>query len=124
MTNINDTMTEADAKRLEMLYADITDAKRAPELCIDILVLGPVLLEELVIMRRDRTGCSGEYAQMSVLYDLGRIAGLGGPVEYGGGGFRIRPEHRRAVLEWLYDYQVSGLIRDLGRFTADNGADQ
>ncbi len=119
-TPINDTMTTEDAKRLEWLYNDTADAKRAPELCIDILVLGPVTIEELAANRSNRRGCEYQRALETVLYDLGRISGLGGPVEYEGGLLTIRPEHKRAVLEWLYNYQVDGVIRGFGRFILDN----
>ena len=114
----NTTMTPDDAKRLEWLYRDVADAKRAPELAVWILVLGPVSLDQLVAMRRDQHGYSLYHAQMSVMYDLGRIAGLGGPVEYGGGLFYFKEEHKRAVLEWVYNEQVSSAITSLRRFTA------
>lgn len=114
---INSTMTTDDAKRLEALYGEAADAKRAPELALWVLTLGPVTLDELVTLRRDRLGCSDDYARMSVVYDLGRISGLGGPVEYGGGLFYFNDEHKRAVLEWLYDDQVSSLVRDLRQYT-------
>ncbi|UXW85101.1 hypothetical protein NFX31_12865 [Microbacterium azadirachtae] len=114
--NTTETMTEGDLSRLEALYEDAADAKRAPELALWVLTLGPVTLDELVTLRRDRLGCSTDYARMSVMYDLGRISGLGGPVEYGGGLFYFNDEHKRAVLEWLYDDQVSALVRDLRQF--------
>lgn len=117
----NDKMTADDAKRLEVLYSEAADAKRAPELAVWILVLGPVTLDELVTLRRDRLGCSTDYAQMSVMYDLGRISGLGGPVEYGGGLFYFNDEHKRAVLEWAYDSSVSETIARLGRFVPAGG---
>lgn len=119
-TTINDTMTADDTMRLEWLYNSTADAKRAPELCIDILVLGPVTIEELAANRANRRGCEYQRALETVLYDLGRISGLGGPVEYEGGFLTIRPEHKRAVLEWLYNYQVDGVIRGFGRFILDN----
>lgn len=121
MNTTTNTMTQADLARLEALYAEAADAKRAPELAVWILVLGPVTLDELVTLRRDRLGCSDDYARMSVMYDLGRISGLGGPVEYGGGLFYFNDEHKRAVLEWLYDFQVAGLVRELGRFVPAGG---
>ncbi len=62
------------------------------------------------------SSCDHRRALDSVLYDLGRISGLGGPVEYEGGFLKFRPEHRRAVLEWLYNDQMDGVIRSLGRF--------
>ena len=117
----NDNMTEADLARLEALYQEAADAKRAPELAVWILVLGPVTLDELVTLRRDRLGCSSDYARMSVMYDLGRISGLGGPVEYGGGLFYFNDEHKRAVLEWAYDSSVSETIARLGRFVPAGG---
>lgn len=120
MNTENNTMTADDAKRLEWLYNDTADAKRAPELCIDILVLGPLTIEELAVNRANRRGCDHRRALDSVLYDLGRISGLGGPVEYEGGFLKFRPEHRRAVLEWLYNYQVDGVIRSFGRLNFNN----
>ncbi|WP_243227566.1 hypothetical protein [Microbacterium sp. CIAB417] len=109
-------MTEADAKRLDALYSEAADAKRAPELAVWILVLGPVSLGQLVELRRSRLDCTLDYAQMSVMYDLGRIAGLGGPVEYDQGLFYFNDDHKLAVMEWLYDEQVSYAIAKLGRF--------
>lgn len=119
-TTINDTMTADDTMRLEWLYNSTADAKRAPELCIDILVLGPLTVEELAVNRADRRGCEHRRALESVLYDLGRISGLGGPVEYEGGFLKFRPEHRRAVWEWLYNDQVDGVIRNFGRLSLDD----
>lgn len=117
----NPTMTADDAKRLGWLYDGVADAKTAPELAVWILVLGPVTLDELVAMRQQRAQCEDYYARMSVVYDLGRISGLGGPVEYEGGLFHFNDEHKRAVLEWLYDFQVAGLVRELGRFVPAGG---
>lgn len=116
ISNTTDTMTADDARRLESLYSEAADAKRAPELAVWILVLGPVSLDQLVNLREERLGCSTDYARMSVMYDLGRIAGLGGPVEYGGGFFYFNDDHKRAVMEWAYDSQVSETIARLGRF--------
>ena len=115
MTDTNIKMTPDDAKRLVALCSEAADAKRAPELAVWILVLGPVPLDELVTLRRDRLGCSTEYAQMSVMHDLGRIAGLGGPVWYDRGLFYFNDEHKRAVMEWVYDSQVAAVIKQLSR---------
>ncbi|MEJ1088319.1 hypothetical protein WDU99_08320 [Microbacterium sp. Mu-80] len=123
-TNTTETMTQADLVRLEALYEEAADAKRAPELAVWVLALGPIALDELVSLRRDRLGCGIEYARMSVMYDLGRISGLGGPVEYGGGLFYFNDEHKRAVLEWLYNFQVAGLVRELGRFAVEGASDR
>lgn len=112
----NSTMTADDAKRLESLYQDVADAKRAPELAVWVLALGPVTIDELVAMRQEATGCGADYARMSVMHDLGRIAGLGGPVECRGELFYFNDEHKRAVLAWVYDFQVAGVVRTLSRF--------
>lgn len=96
-----------DGRYAQQLAKDISDAKRAPEIAA-WLRLGPLYLQELVAMRRERLverGYADEHGEAraaeSVLYDLGRVAGLGGPVQFDGSQFHL-DESRRAVIDtWV-----------------------
>lgn len=102
--NTNDSN---DAGYAEQFAKDIADAKRAPEIPA-WLRLGPLCLQELIGFRRDRLidqGYSTEHvdarAAESVLYDLGRVGGLGGPVVFDGSQFHL-DESRRVVIDaWV-----------------------
>ncbi|MEV7826439.1 hypothetical protein [Microbacterium enclense] len=89
------------------LAADTKDAKRAPEIAA-WLRLGPLMVDDIVEMRRERmlgNGMTPVVAQMystaSVMHDLGRLAGLGGPVEYQGGLLWLNETHRAAIDAWV-----------------------
>lgn len=96
-----------DTRYAEQLAKDIADAKRAPEIAA-WLRLGPLYFQELVGLRRDRLieqGYSSERVEAraaeSVLYDLGRVGGSGGPVLLEGSQFHL-DENRRAVIDaWV-----------------------
>ncbi|MFK3836630.1 hypothetical protein [Microbacterium sp. NPDC087868] len=103
-----------DARYAEQLAKDTADAKRAPEIAA-WLRLGPLYLQELVGFRRDRLVNQGHpderveaRAAESVLYDLGRVAGLGGPVQFDGSQFHL-DESRRAVIDaWVREDALHG----------------
>lgn len=105
---------------VEWLIDDTKDAKRAPEVAA-WLVCGPLPLIEIVAMRKDRMrseGASEEhaniYAPASVLYDLGRVAGIAGPVEYLDGMLWLKESHHQVILDWIRAEQFRrvGLVDD------------
>lgn len=53
------------------------------------------------------------------MYDIGRIAGLGGPVEFDGGQLWLNEEHRAAIYAWVR----GDAFRTLDRLLADGGED-
>lgn len=96
-----------DVRYAEQLAKDTADAKRAPEIAA-WLRLGPLYFQDLIGFRRDRLieqGYSTERVEArateSVLYELGRVGGLGGPVRFDGSKFHL-DESRRAVVDaWV-----------------------
>lgn len=99
--------SNTDNQYAEQLARDTRDAKRAPEIPA-WLRLGPRHLQELVEFRRERLIDDGfpeeradSRAVESVLHDLGRVGGLGGPVLFDGSRFYL-DESRRAVIDaWV-----------------------
>ncbi|MFG6476386.1 hypothetical protein ACFXP7_08335 [Microbacterium sp. P06] len=91
----------------EQLARDTRDAKRAPEIAA-WLRLGPLYFQEIIAFRRDRLVEQGydeatvtARATESVLHDLGRVGGLGGPVVFDGQTFSLNEERRAAVDAWV-----------------------
>lgn len=107
-----------DHRLMEWLIDDTKDAKRAPEVAA-WLVCGPLPLVEIISMRKERMrseGASEEhaniYAPASVLYDLGRVAGIPGPVEYIDGMLWLKEWHHQTILDWIRSEQFrrAGLV--------------
>lgn len=101
------TNEQNNDRHAQQLAKDIADAKRAPEIAA-WLRLGPLYLQELVGLRRDRlieqghpAGAAEARAAESVLYDLGRVGGLGGPVRFDGSQFHLNEERRAAIDAWV-----------------------
>ncbi|MEW1991224.1 hypothetical protein [Microbacterium sp. NPDC078849] len=89
------------------LSKDVADAKRAPEIAA-WLRLGPLPIPEIIGFRRERMIESGMidyqadwYSTASVMHDLGRIAGVGGPVEYRDGLLWLNESHRDLIDAWV-----------------------
>ncbi|EYT58585.1 hypothetical protein [Microbacterium sp. UCD-TDU] len=109
-----------DARYAEQLAKDTADAKRAPEIAA-WLRLGPLYFQEIVGFRRDRLieqGYSTERVEAraaeSVLHDLGRVGGQGGPVVFEGSQFHL-DESRRAVIDaWVREdaFRQAGITSD------------
>jgi hypothetical protein len=101
--NINDK----NDRHAHQLANDVRDAKRAPEIAA-WLRLGPLPIPEIIGFRRDRMIESGMidyqadwYSTASVMHDLGRIAGVGGPVEYRDGLLWLNESHRDVIDAWV-----------------------
>ncbi|MCK8608877.1 hypothetical protein [Agromyces sp. C10] len=110
----------ADDRLMEWLIDDTKDAKRAPEVAA-WLVCGPLPLTEIISMRNERMRSEGAsqdhadiYAPASVLYDLGRVAGLAGPVEYVHGMLWLKESHHQVILDWIRaeQFRRAGLVDD------------
>ena len=116
------TLTDnTDDRLMEWLIDDTKDAKRAPEVAA-WLVCGPLPLAEIIAMRKERMlgdGASPEHAEFyaapSVMYDLGRVAGIAGPVEYENGLMWLKESHHQVVLDWIRQEQFrsAGLVDPL-----------
>ncbi|MFE7197581.1 hypothetical protein [Microbacterium oxydans] len=94
-------------RRAQQLANDVKDAKRALEIAA-WLRLGPLPIPEIIGFRRDRMIASGMtenqadwYSTASVMHDLGRIAGVGGPVEYRDGLLWLNESHRDLIDAWV-----------------------
>jgi len=109
-----------DDRLMEWLIDDTKDAKRAPEVAA-WLVCGPLPLIEIIAMRRARMRSEGAseghadvYASASVLYDLGRVAGIAGPVEFVDGMLWLKESHHQVILDWIRaeQFRRAGLVDD------------
>lgn len=109
-----------DGQLLTWLIEDTKDAKRAPEIPA-WLVCGPLPLSEIISMRNERLRSEGasqtqadSYSSASVLYDLGRVAGHSGPVEYTRGMLRLKDSYQQLILGWIWaeQYRRFGPIDD------------
>ncbi|WP_188756916.1 hypothetical protein [Microbacterium lacticum] len=109
-----------DDRLMEWLIDDTKDAKRAPEVAA-WLVCGPLPLAEIISMRKARMTADGAstehadiYASASVLYDLGRVAGIAGPVEYVNGMLWLKESHHQVILDWIRaeQFRRAGLVDD------------
>ena len=109
--NTNDDNNDRYA---EQLAKDIADAKRAPEIAA-WLRLGPLYFQEIVGFRRDRLieqGYSTERVEAraaeSVLHDLGRVGGQGGPVVFDGSQFHLDESRRGVIDAWVREDALRG----------------
>lgn len=92
--------------QVAQLARDTRDAKRAPEIAA-WLRDGPLPITTIIELRRLallKRGMSpslvGDYSTASVMHDLGRLAGLGGPVVYSQGWLWLNEAYRSAVEGW------------------------